>query len=173
MLALLGIVLVFGAVFGGYLVEQGNPYVLLQPAELLIVGGAACGIVLVANPPAVIAKMVSGIFETFRAPRHNRQFYLRHLRMLYEVFTFVQRAGIMAFEADVENPKDSRIFSNYPDLLRDRDTLRFICDSLRMLVIGVTTPHELDHLMELDVEVQRRGRHEPVNALAAVADALP
>jgi chemotaxis protein MotA len=173
MLAFFGIVLVFAAVFGGYLVEQGNPYVLLQPAELLIVGGAACGIVMVANPPAVIGKMLRGTFEAFRTPRHNRQFYLRRLRMLYEVFTFVQRAGIMAFEADVENPKQSRIFSNYPDLLRDHDTLHFVCDSLRMLVIGVTTPHELDHLMELDTEVQRRGRHEPVNALTAVADALP
>ena len=173
MLALLGIFVVIGAVFGGYLVEKGNPWVLLQPAELLIVGGAALGIVLVANPPAVIRKMFSGAFTAFRSTPYTRASYLRSLRMLYEVFSFAQRAGVMALESDVETPANSRIFSNYPELLKDKPTLHFFCDSLRMLVIGVTTPHELDHLMDLDIETQRRSQHEPVNALASVADALP
>ena len=93
--------------------------------------------------------------------------------MLYEVFAFVQRAGIVALEQDVETPRNSRIFSRYPAFLRDRATLNFVCDSLRMLVIGVTTPQELDQLMDLDIDVQRRGRHEPVAALHTIADALP
>jgi len=173
MLALVGIILVFGAVFGGYLIEKGNPWVLVQPAELLIVGGAAMGIVLVANPPATIFKMLRGTVAAFRPALHTRESYLRDLRMLYEVFSFAQRAGIMALEPDVEKPRESRIFSKYPALFRDSQTLSFLCDSLRMLVIGVITPHELDHLMDLDIEVQRRGRHEPVSALSAVADALP
>jgi chemotaxis protein MotA len=79
----------------------------------------------------------------------------------------------MEFEQDVEDPKSSRIFSNHPDFLRDRSTREFVCDSLRMLVIGVTTPTDLDQLMDLDIEVQRRGHHEPAAALHAVADALP
>src|SRR5690348_6421126 len=165
MLALVGILVVIGAVFGGYLVEKGNPWVLLQPAELLIVGGAAFGIVLVANPPAVIRKMFSGAFTAFLSTPYTRASYLRSLRMLYEVFSFAQRAGVMALESDVETPANSRIFSNYPELLKDKPTLHFFCDSLRMLVIGVTTPHELDHLMDLDIETQRRSQHEPVNAL--------
>lgn len=173
MLAVIGIFVVFGAVFGGYLVEKGNPWVLLQPAELLIVGGAGVGIVLVANPPALIRKMISGAFTAFREAPCSRGLYLRNLRMLYEVFSFAQRAGAMALEPDVEDPKRSRIFSQYPELLKEQDTLRFLCDSLRMLVIGITTPQELDHLMDLDIEVQRRSQHEPVNALSAVADALP
>lgn len=173
MLALFGILVVFGAVFGGYVVEQGNLYVLLQPAELLIVGGGALGIVLVANPPATIRRMVSGALAAFRSPAYSRATYLRSLRMLYEVFSFAQRAGVMALENDVEDPKKSRILSKYPELLKDRETLQFFCDSFRMLVIGVTSPHELDHLMDLDIEVQRRGQHEPVAALSTVADALP
>ena len=173
MLAFVGILVVFGAVLGGYLLEKGNPYVLVQPAELLIVGGAALGIVLVANPPAVIRKMLSGTFAAFLSPPYNRLSYLRSLRMLFEVFSFVQRAGMTAFENDVEDPENSRIFSNYPELLEDRDALNFVCDSLRMLVIGVSAPHEVDHLMDLDIEVQRRGLNQPVNALSAVADALP
>ncbi len=173
MLALVGILIVFGAVFGGFLAEKGNLYVLLQPAELLIVGGAACGIVLVANPPATIRRMLTGTLAAFSSRGYTRASYLRSLRMLYEVFSFAQRAGVMALEADVETPKNSRIFSKYPELLKDRETLQFFCDSLRMLVIGVTTPHELDHLMDLDIEVQRRGQQEPVAALSSIADALP
>jgi len=93
--------------------------------------------------------------------------------MLYEVFAFVQHAGIGALENDVDTPQKSLIFARYPEFLHDRETRDFICDSLRMLVIGATAPHELDQLMDLDIDVQRRGRHEPVLALHTVADSLP
>src|SRR5437879_3778600 len=93
MLALIGISLVFGAVLGGYLLEKGNPWVLLQPAELLIIGGAALGMILVANSPAVIRKMIKGLRETFHAPRYTSESYLLHLRMLFEVFSFARRSG--------------------------------------------------------------------------------
>jgi len=173
MYALIGIAAVFGAVFGGFLLEKGNPYVLLQPAELLIVGGAAVGIVLVANPPSVIFKMIHGGVATFRPATRTPRVFLSYMRMLYEIFSFIQRAGVMEFENDVEDPTRSRIFTNHPDFLNDRITRDFLCDSLRMLVVGLTTPTDLDQLLELDIEAQRKGRMEPVNALHAVADALP
>ena len=174
MFALLGIVLVIGAVFGGYLFEKGNPWVLLQPAELLIILGAGIGIVLVANPPSTIRRMLNGVREAFRSPVHSRAGYLLHLRMLYEVFTFARRSGgAMAIENSLEDPAASPIFSNYPDLLKDRVTLNFLIDSLRMIVIGGGTANELDQLMDLDMDIQHRGRHESVRALHSVADALP
>jgi chemotaxis protein MotA len=171
--AIIGIVAVFLAVFGGYLLERGSLLVLLQPAELLIVGGAAVGIVIVANPPSVIRRMAEGTKAAFRPPVRTPEVFLRHIRMLYEVFCFVQRAGANELESDVEVPDKSRIFSNYPDFLRDHATRDFVCDSLRMLVLGVTSSQELDNLLELDIDVQRRGRREPVKALHSVADALP
>jgi chemotaxis protein MotA len=174
MLALIGILLVFGAVIGGFLLERGNPYVLMQPAELLIICGSAAGIVLVSNSPASMRKMLAGIVSAFNPPRLGPQVFLRNLRMLYEIFIYSKRArGFMQIESDIEQPDNSPIFSNHPEFLRDRATRDFVCDSLRMLVIGATTPHELDQLMDLDIDIQRRGRHEPVNALAAVAEALP
>lgn len=173
MFALIGIVLVFLAVFGGFLLERGNPYVLMQPAELLIVGGAAVGIVLVANPPGLIRRTLRGSQSIFRAPRHSRASFLRYLRLLYELFGYAQRAGVGQLESDIEDPAASRIFSNYPEFLGDAAARAFICDSFRMLVIGVTTAPELDRLMELDIAVQQRGRREPVAVLGALADALP
>src|SRR5215471_7929512 len=108
MLALIGILVVFAAVFGGFLLERGNPYVLMQPAELLIICGAATGIVLVSNPPAMIRKMLAGIAAAFHPPRYGPQFFLRNLRMLYEVFVYAKRArGIMQIETDIEKPEES------------------------------------------------------------------
>ncbi len=173
MYALIGIAAVFAAVFGGYLLESGSLYVLFQPAELLIVGGAAAGIVMVANPPAVMLRMFRGCVAAFRPPTRTPRVFLRYMRMLYEIFSFIQRAGIMEFEDDVEDPAKSRIFSNHPEFLKDLPTRDFVCDSLRMLVVGLTTPSDLDQLMELDIEVQRKGQQEPIAALHAVADALP
>jgi len=173
MYAIIGIVAVFAAVVGGFLLERGNLLVLFQPAELLIVGGAAVGIVLVANPPGVIRRMAHGVKSAFRPAVRTPESFLRHIRMLYEVFCFVQRAGVTDIESDVEQPESSRIFSNYPEFLRDTATRDFVCDSMRMLVLGVTSAQELDHLLELDIDVQRHGRHEPVTALHSIADALP
>jgi chemotaxis protein MotA len=173
MLAILGIGAVFLAVLGGFLLEKGNPWVLFQPAELLIVGGAAAGIVMVANPRAVIRKMWRGVVAAFRQPTRTPQIFLSHMRMLYEIFVYIQRAGVMEFENDIDNPQQSAIFKNYPAFLADTSVRNFICDSLRMLVLGVTTAQELDQLMDLDIEVQRRGRQEPIGALSSMADALP
>jgi chemotaxis protein MotA len=174
MLALIGILLVFAAVFGGYLLEKGNPYVLMQPAELLIIGGSAIGIIIVSNPPSVIRKMARGLFAMVRPRVYTSRVFLRNLRMLYEVFAYAQRSGgMMALEGDVDRPAESRIFSNHPEFLKDHLTRDFVCDSLRMLVIGATAAQELDHLLDLDIDVQRRGHHEPAKALAAVADSLP
>ncbi|MEO8372570.1 MAG: motility-associated protein [Candidatus Solibacter sp.] len=111
MLALLGIGAVFAAIVGGFLLEKGNLWVPLEPAELLIVGGTALGIVMVANPPGVIRKMWHGWLAAFHPPLRTPKAFLRSLRMLYEIFTFIQRAGIMEFEGDVDSPKDSRIFA--------------------------------------------------------------
>jgi chemotaxis protein MotA len=173
MFAILGAFLVVVAVLGGFLLERGNLFILLQPAELFIVGGAALGITMIANPPRVIRKMAHGVMSIFRSPTLHPGLYLRYLRMLYEVFSLVQRAGTRALEVHVEQPDSSEIFSRYPDLIEDPETRDFVCDSLRMLVIGATTARELDRLLELDIDVQRRGRQEPVVALGIVADALP
>jgi chemotaxis protein MotA len=173
MYALIGVIAVFAAVIGGFLLEHGNLFVLLQPAELLIVGGAAAGIIVVANPPSVIRRMLRGAVSAFRSPARSPEVFLRHIRKLYEGFSFMQRAGAMEMEPDIEDPARSRIFTNHPDFLRDAGTCSLVCDSLRMLVLGVTSAQELDHLMDLDIDVRRRAQHEPVSALHAVADALP
>jgi chemotaxis protein MotA len=174
MFAILGIILVFAAVLGGFLLEKGNPWVLLQPAELLIIGGSAAGIMVISYPPSVLRKIRTGLFAIFRSRGPEPVAFLRHLQLLYEIFVYSQRAGgILSLEKDIDAPDKSQIFSRHPAFLADHATRDFVCDTLRMLVIGVTTPRELDLLMELDIDVRRRGQNEPVRALATVAESLP
>ncbi|MGH9726069.1 MAG: motility-associated protein, partial [Candidatus Acidiferrales bacterium] len=119
MFTIIGIVVVFGAIAAGYLMEHGNVRVLLQPAELIIILGAAIGTVLIANPLHVLKKIVGGIAGVFGGTKFSRQRYLDTLKMMFELFSRARREGMMALEADSDAPDKSPIFSKYPVFLKD------------------------------------------------------
>jgi chemotaxis protein MotA len=173
MFVIIGLVIVFGAVIGGYLMEHGKLAVLMQPAELLIIGGAALGTLLVGNPPHLLSKIMKGLLGLFGASRFSKQLYLETLKMFYVLFNHARKNGLMALEADVEEPAKSQIFSKFPAFLKDHHALHFVCDSLRMAVTGAVTPFDLDQMMETDLEVHHHGEEQAVAALSTVADALP
>jgi len=172
MFAIIGIIVVFGAIAGGYLMEHGNLRVLLQPAELLIIGGAASGTVLIANPLHVLKHIASGITAVFKGSKFTRERYLASLKLAYQLLNKARRQGLMALESDIEDPEKSTIFSQDPDFLKDPQVRCFFCDSMRMAISGVEA-FELDQLIELDVEVLHHDATEPVASLTTVADSLP
>lgn len=173
MFALIGIVVVFGAIIGGYLMEHGNLLVLLQPAELVIIGGAALGTLLVANPLPTVTAIFKGILGVIKGNRYTKAFYLETLRMLSELFNYARKNGLVKLEEDVDNPKNSEVFKKYPKFLNDHHALQFVCDTLRMGVSGGVSPFDLDQLMEADVDVQHHEHTAPVAALTTMADSLP
>ena len=159
----------FGAVIGGYLLEHGNLKVLLQPAELVIIGGAAAGTVLVANSPAVLKDIIGGLRAVFAGSKYTRLLYLGSLKALYTLMQKARRGGLAALENDVEEPGKSELFKDFQDThVRD-----FLCDTLRMAITGGPTPLDLDQMMELDMEVHHHYAQQPASALTTVADALP
>lgn len=168
MFGIIGIVVVFGAVIGGYLVEHGNLKVLIQPAELLIIGGAAAGTILIANPVTVLKAVGNGIVGVFGASKFDKTAYLKILTQLNAVMQKARKGGLTAIEGDVEKPDGSELFKAWDHHIRD-----FVCDTLRVAMAGGPTPHDLDQLMELDMEVHHLEAQQPVNALTTVADALP
>src|SRR6202166_4829133 len=107
MFAIIGIVIVFGSVIGGYLMEHGNLKVLLQPAELVIIGGASIGTVLIANPLHILKQIVGGVIGVFKGAKVNKQTYLDLLKMMFSLFNKARKEGLMALESDVENPSKS------------------------------------------------------------------
>ena len=168
MFGVIGIVIVFGAVVAGYLMEHGNLKVLIQPAELVIIGGAAAGTVLIANPVTVLKSIVRGIGAVFGASKFDKAAYLKILTQLNAVMQKARKGGLSAIESDVEKPDASELFKGWEHHMRD-----FVCDTLRVAMAGGPTPHDLDQLMELDMEVHHLEAQQPVNALTTVADALP
>lgn len=172
MFAIIGIIIVFGCIVAGYLMEHGNIRVLLQPAELIIIGGAAIGTVLVANPLHIIKKIAAGIGGVFGSSKFGKQTYVDTLKMMYDLFNKARKDGLMALEADVEEPEKSSVFSKNPAFLKNHHLCNFVCDSLRMAITGVDA-FDLDQMLDLDMEVQHHDATQPTAALSNMADSLP
>jgi chemotaxis protein MotA len=173
MFVLIGIVVVFGAVVGGYLMEHGNIRMLLQPAELLIIGGAASGTVLIANPPFILKKIVGGLMGVVKGSKFTKDRYLESLRMMYEFLNKARKEGLVGIEADVEDPSKSPIFSKYPHFLADHHVRDFVCDTMRTAITGGVEPFDFDQMMEIDMEVHHQQTSKPISALSTTADSLP
>jgi chemotaxis protein MotA len=142
--------------------------VLMQPAELLIIGGAALGTILTANPPSILKAILQGLSGVFGSSKYDKTFYQGTLKQMYDVMQKARKKGLTDLESDVEQPDKSELFSKWDQHLRD-----FVCDTLRMAMTGGPTAYDLDQLMELDMEVQLHYAHLPVNALTTAADSLP
>jgi chemotaxis protein MotA len=173
MFAILGILIVIGAIAGGYLMEHGQLLVLLQPAELVIILGAAIGTILIANPFATVMRLLKATCSVFGGSERNKAFYLDNLKLLNDLFVYGRKNGMPKLEADVDQPQKSPVFSKYPKFLKDHHAVGFICDTLRMFISGGVDPYDLDQMMELDMEVHHQEVQEPVTALSTTADALP
>jgi len=172
MFAIIGIVIVFGSVIGGYLMEHGNIRVLIQPAELVVIGGASIGTVLIANPLHILKQIAAGVGGVFGGSKFTKQRYLDSLKMMYELLNKARREGLMALEGDVEDPAKSPVFTKYPAFLKDHHVRDYFCDTMRMAVSGVEA-FDLDQLLDLDMEVHHHGASTPVASLSSMADALP
>src|SRR5208337_812916 len=172
MFAIIGVVIVFGCIVAGYLMEHGNLRVLLQPAELLIIGGAAAGTVLIANPLHIIKKIVDGIGGVFGSSKFSKQAYIDTLKMMYDLLNKARKDGLMALETDVEEPEKSAVFTKNPAFLKNHHVCDFVCASLRMAITGIDA-FDLDQMLDLDMEVQHHDSTQPTAALTTVADSLP
>src|SRR5579862_2599232 len=172
MFAIIGIVVVFGSVVAGYLMEHGNLKVLIQPAELVTIGGAAIGTVLIANPLYILKKVVGGIGGVFGGSKYTKQAYLDSLKMMYDLLNKARKDGLMSLENDVEEPEKSPVFSKGPAVFKNHHVRDFVCDSLRMAITGIDA-FDLDQMIDLDLEVHHHSASVPTSALTTMADSLP
>ena len=173
MFSIIGIVVVFGCIVTGYLMEHGNLRVLMQPAELIIIGGAASGTVLIANPLHVLKQILGGVAGVFGASKFDKQRYIDSLKMMYELLQKARKEGLVALENDIEEPEKSPLFSKYKDFLNNHHLRDFVCDTMRMAVSGGVEVFDLDQMIEADMEVHHQDATRPVSALSTTADSLP
>jgi chemotaxis protein MotA len=172
MFAIIGIVVVFGAIVAGYLMEHGNLKVLMQPAELIIIGGAAIGTLLIGNPLHIIKQMASGVAGVFGGSKFSKQVYLESLKTVYDLLNKARREGLVSLEADVEDAAKSPILSKNPLFMKNHHIRDYFCDTMRMAVSGME-PFDLDQVLELDMEVHHNQATQPISALSTMADSLP
>jgi chemotaxis protein MotA len=173
MLSLGGLVLVLCAVIGGYLMEHGQLLVLFQPAELVIILGAAIGALIAGNSGRVVQAVVFNLLRIWRGERYGRKQYLDTLKLLHDLFASARRNGAARLEADIEQPEQSPVLSAYPEFLKDESAKRYLCDTLRLVLMGGVAAQEVEALMKVDAQTHHAEAHEPVSALQTMADALP
>ena len=173
MIPVIGILVVFGCIAGGYLIEKGNMLVLMQPAELLIIGGAAIGTVLIGNPLYVLKAIIGGVLQVFKGSRYTAAAYLDTLKFLNDFFNTARKAGLSTLEQDLDEPEKSELFKRHPTFAKDKEAMHFFCDTMRTQVTGGVDTHDLDQIMETDLEILHRQGRLSANALTTVADSLP
>lgn len=172
MIKIIGIIVVLGSVISGYVLSGGHIAAIIQPFEVLIIGGAAFGAFLQSNPPKTAGHVIKKSMQMF-SPRINKALYLDVLKMLYEVLNKSRREGMMAIEADIEEPAASAIFSKYPAILKEERMTAFVCDYLRIMTTGNMAPHEFEGLFDMELESLAAELGHPGHAVNSVADALP
>jgi chemotaxis protein MotA len=173
MFVVIGYIVVVGALLGGYIGAGGHIGVLVQPFEFLIIFGGAVGAFIVSNSPKVLKASLRGLGGVFKGSKYTKAFYLETLTLLNNIFVKIRQQGLLAIEADIDNPKESPIFSAAPNVLADHHAVEFITDYLRIMVAGNFDIHQVDNLMDLEIETHHEEEHLPIGALSRLADGLP
>ncbi|WP_416400738.1 flagellar motor stator protein MotA [Alicycliphilus denitrificans] len=175
MFVILGYLVTFGSVFGVFIAHGGNIKVVLEalPFEMITIGGAAAGAFVVNNQPKVLKATMAMLPQVLKGNKYTKARYMELLAMLYEILQKARKEGLMAIEADVESPQDSEIFKKFPTVGTDHHVLEFTTDYLRMMVSGNLNAHEIEALMDSEIDTHHQEAHAPVAALTRLAGALP
>jgi chemotaxis protein MotA len=172
-LVILGYILVVASVLGGYMMVGGHLGALYQPSELLIIGGAGIGAFVVGNNGKSIKATLKAFPLLLRGSKYNKAVYMDLMALLYRLMAKSRQQGMMSLERDIENPKESEIFANYPRILADSKLVDFITDYMRLMISGNMNAFEIEALMDEEIETYEHECDVPAQSLAAVGDSLP
>jgi chemotaxis protein MotA len=175
MFVIVGWVIVIACVFGVFIAHGGNIGVVLHalPFELITIGGATAGAFVANNQMKVIKATMKGLGSCFKGSKYSKARYMDLMALMYDILQKARKEGLMAIEGDVENPHDSAIFKKYPTVGHDHHVVEFITDYLRMMVSGNLNAHEIESLMDSEIETHHHEEHSAVAALQRVAGGLP
>jgi len=175
MLGIIGIVVVFAMVFGSYVMAGGKFGIILYaaPYEFMAIGGAAVGAFMIANKGNVIKAALKDFGKSFKGPKWKSQDYQDLLALLFSILKLVRTKGMVALEQHIENPEQSAIFQQYPKIMHDHFAVDFICDTLRMITMNFEDPHQLEDMMEKQLEKHHHEALAPAHSIQTMADGIP
>ncbi|MFY9317757.1 MAG: flagellar motor stator protein MotA [Burkholderiales bacterium] len=173
MLVIVGYVIVLGSVFGGFVLAGGHLAALLQPVELLMIGGGAAGAFAVGNSAKVVKATLQTLPSVLKGSRYTKVRYMALMGLLFEILVKVRKEGLMSIERDVDAPGASPLFNRFPELLADHHLVEFLSDYLRLMVSGNLNPIEIENLMDNEIETHHHEGLVPAHAIGKVGDGLP
>jgi len=173
MLVILGYVIVFGCVFGGFSLAGGHVAAMLQPLELLMIGGASLGAFVVGSSMKTIKATLSALPSCLKGSKYHKSLYMELMSLLFDILSKVRKEGLMAVEGDIENPGQSPLFGKYPQVLADHHLIEFMTDYLRLMVSGNMNAFEIENLMDHEIETHHHEAAAPSHNVQKVADGLP
>ena len=173
MFVIIGYVVVIASILGAYMASGGHVAALLQPLELVMIGGGALGAFVVANGGKPLKATLKVLPSIFKGSKYNRAVYMELLSMLFEVLAKVRKEGLMSIENDVETPHESALFSKYPLVSADHHVMEFITDYLRLMVSGSLNAFEIENLMDNEIDTHHHEGEVPVAAVNKLADGMP
>jgi chemotaxis protein MotA len=173
MFILIGWVVALGAVFGGFVLAGGHLAALFQPLELLMIGGAALGAFVAANPLKSLKAVGAGLGAIFKGSRYTKDLYMQLMALLYEILMKVRKEGFLSIERDIEQPESSPLFSKFPGVLADHHAVHFITDYLRLMASGNLNALEIEALMDSEIDTHHHEAEVPAHAVQKIADGLP
>ncbi|MDP3516044.1 MAG: flagellar motor stator protein MotA [Pseudohongiella sp.] len=173
MLFAVGVLVVLGSVAGGYIWHGGVLGVLWQPAEFLIILGAAFGAFLISNSMHTVMATAKNLPAAIMGQSTSQKLYLDLLGLLFDIFNKARREGMMSIEADIESPAESGVFTRYPSLLKNQRIIEFLTDNLRIMTTSNLAPHEIEAMIDTEIETQMHELTEPSHAITRIADGLP
>ncbi|MFD1328410.1 flagellar motor stator protein MotA [Mycoplana ramosa] len=170
---IIGLIVTFGCVIGGYMAMGGHLEVLNQPFELLIIGGAGLGGFIIANTMKVVKDTGKALLEAFKHTVPKERHYLDTLGVLYSLMRDLRTKSRNEIESHIDNPEESSIFQSAPTVLQNKELTTFICDYVRLIIIGNARSHEIEALMDEEIQTITNDKMKPYAAMSTVADALP
>ena len=173
MLVIVGYLIVAGSVFGGFALAGGHMGALLQPIELLMIGGAATGSFIVGNTGKTLKATLKALPSCLKGAKYKKDNYMELMALLYELLGKVRKEGLMSIENDVENPDDSPLFAKYPMVLADHHVVEFMTDYLRVMVSGNLNAMEIENLMDTEIDTHHHEAMVPSHVVAKAGDAMP
>lgn len=173
MIVIVGCIVVLGAVLAGFTWAGGHVGALIHPSELLVIGGAALGAMIVMSPKKVLKDLLKGIVQSVKGTPYNRQGYEDLFKCLYDLLRLARREGIVSLESHITAPHESPIFQKYPRIMNNHHVTEFICGALTPVLEGTAKPEQLPGLLEAELKVIAEEHHAPVGVLTKTADSLP
>lgn len=172
MFVIVGAIVVLGSVLGGFIAEGGKMAVLIQPIELLIIGGAGVGSLLISSPVPLIKMIFKQVAATLKPSHANKEMYVQLLLLLFELCK-TAKANPLSLEPHVEKPEESEIFKRYPKILSNHHAVHFLCDTLKVQISSPMSPYDLEDLMDTDINAAHQEEHMAPATVTKIGDAMP